>query len=103
MTRNPISQLASLGEEVLDKASQNPTTARVVQAAMQLKDRVDDLARRVRGLEGLEQRLAQLEERVVKLEGTAVKKPAAKKTPPAATTPPPAAAETSGMDVPPAS
>jgi hypothetical protein len=103
MTRNPIAQLASIGEEVLDKASQNPTTARVVQAAMQLKDRVDDLARRVRGLEALEQRLAQLEERVGKLEGTTVKKPAAKKTPPAASTPPPAAAETSGTDVPPAS
>ena len=32
MTRNPIAQLASLGEEVLDKASQNPTTARLVPA-----------------------------------------------------------------------
>ena len=101
MTRNPIAQLASLGEEVLDKASQNPTTARVVQAAVQLKERVDDLARRVRGLEALEQRLAQVEERVGKLEGTAVKKPAAKKTP--AATPPPAAAESSGTDTPPAS
>jgi RNA processing factor Prp31 len=97
MTRNPIAQLASLGEEVLDKASQNPTTARVVNAAVQLKDRVDDLAKRVRGLESLDQRLAQLEERVAELEGKSAKKPAAKKTPP------PAAAETSGTDTPPAS
>jgi hypothetical protein len=99
MTRNPIAQLASLGEEVLDKASQNPTTARVVNAAVQLKERVDDLAKRVRGLEALEQRLAQLEERVGQLEGTSTppKKPAAKKTPPAT------AAETSGTDTPPAS
>lgn len=98
MTRNPIAQLASLGEEVLDKASQNPTTARVVNAAVQLKERVDDLAKRVRGLEALEQRLAQLEGRVEQLEGTpATKKQAAKKTPPAA------AAETSGTDTPPAS
>jgi hypothetical protein len=97
MTRNPIAQLASIGEEVLDKASQNPTTARVVQAAVQLKDRVDDLAKRVRGLETLEQRLGELEARVEKLEGgTAPKKPARK--PPAA-----AAAETSGTDEPPAS
>ena len=103
MTRNPIAQLASLGEEVLDKASQNPTTARVVNAAVQLKERVDDLAKRVRGLEALEQRLAQLEVRVGQLEGAPAKKPAAKKTPPAATTPPPAAAESSGTDVPPAS
>src|SRR5436190_12986276 len=101
MSRNPIAQLASIGEEVLDKASQNPTTARVVQAAMQLKERVDDLARRVRGLEALEQRLVQLEGRVAQLEGTAVKKPAAKKTPAAPATPPPAAAETSGTDAPP--
>jgi TolA-binding protein len=98
MTRNPIAQLASIGEEVLDKASQNPATARVVQAAVQLKDRVDDLAKRVRGLETLEQRLGELEARVEKLEGgTAARKPAAKK-PPAA-----AAAETSGTDEPPAS
>jgi hypothetical protein len=96
MTRNPIAQLASIGEEVLDKASQNPTTARVVNAAVQLKERVDDLAKRVRGLEALEQRLAELEGRVGKLEGTGPKKPAAKKTAPAA-------AETSGTDSPPAS
>ena len=33
MNRNPLSQLASIGEEVLDKASQNPTAARVIQGA----------------------------------------------------------------------
>jgi hypothetical protein len=97
MTRNPIAQLASIGEEVLDKASQNPATARVVQAAVQLKDRVDDLTKRVRGLEALEQRLAELEGRVGKLEGGTARKPAAKKAPAAA------AAETSGTDEPPAS
>src|ERR1051325_41775 len=97
MTRHPNAQLAPLGEEVLDKASQNPTTARVVNAAVQLKERVDDLAKRVRGLEALEQRLAQLEERGGQIEGKPARKPAAKKTPPAA------AAETSGTDTPPAS
>jgi TolA-binding protein len=81
MTKNPLSQLASLGEEVLGKASQNPTAARVLHGAMQLKDRVDDLSKRVRGLEQLEQRIGRLEQRVAKLEGTgtkaAPKKPAA--------------------------
>ncbi len=80
MNRNPLSQLASLGEEVLDKASQNPTAARVLQGAAQLRDRVDDLGKRVRGLEQMEQRLSQLEERLAKLEGPA-KKPAAAKKP----------------------
>ena len=69
MAKNPLSQLASLGEDVLGKASQNPTAARIVQGAMQLKDRVDDLSKRVRGLEQMEKRVAQLEKRIAKLEG----------------------------------
>jgi DNA repair ATPase RecN len=75
MTRNPLDRLASLGEEVLGKASQNPTAARVLQGAMQLKDRVDDLSKRVRGLEAMEKRLAQLEKRLGTLEYAAKKKP----------------------------
>ncbi|MFZ1879014.1 MAG: hypothetical protein WAU41_02510 [Gaiellaceae bacterium] len=75
MTRNPLDRLASLGEEVLGKASQNPTAARVLQSAMQLKDRVDDLSKRVRGLEAMEKRLAKLEKRLGKLEYDAKKKP----------------------------
>ena len=78
MAKNPLSQLASLGEEVLGKASQNPTAARIVQGAMQLKDHVDDLSKRVRGLEQMEKRVAQLEKRIAKLEGG--KPPAARKT-----------------------
>jgi TolA-binding protein len=83
--KTPFDRLASLGEEVLGKASQNPTAARVLHGAMQMKDRVDDLSKRVRGLEGMEKRLTQLEKRLAKLEGgakkttTAVKKTAAAK------------------------
>ena len=69
MTKNPLDRLASLGEEVIGKASQSPTAARVLQGAMQMKDRVDDLSKRVRGLEGMEKRLTQLEKRLEKLEG----------------------------------
>ena len=79
MTRNPISQLASIGEEVLGKASQNPTAARVIGSAMQLKDRVDDLSKRVRGLEAMEQRIAALEERIDELEKPKRKTATAKK------------------------
>jgi cell division protein FtsB len=66
--RNPLSQLASLGEDVLEKASKNPTASRMLQSANQLRDRVDDLSKRVRGLDVLERRVNQLEERVAKLE-----------------------------------
>lgn len=68
-TKNPLDRLASLGEEVLGKAAQNPTAHRVLHSAMQLKDRVDDLSKRVRGLEGMEKRINQLEKRLAKLEG----------------------------------
>lgn len=78
MSRNPISQLASLGEEVLGKAAQNPTAARVLGGAMQLKDRVDDLSKRVRGLEGMEQRIEALEKRLDELDKPKRKSPAKK-------------------------
>jgi hypothetical protein len=70
MTKTTLDRLASLGEEVIEKASANPNLHRVVQGAMQLKDRVDDLGKRVRGLEGMEKRLADVEKRLAKLEGS---------------------------------
>jgi len=79
MAKSTLERLTSLGEEVLGKASQNPTAARVIQSATQLKDRVDDLSKRVRGLEAMEKKIAQLEKRVAKLEGAAKKTPAPRK------------------------
>ena len=75
MAKSPLDRLASLGEEVLGKAQQNPAAHRLLQGAMQLKDRVDDLSKRVRGLEQMEKRLAQLEKRIGKMEYAAKKKP----------------------------
>src|SRR3954462_13454801 len=81
MAKTPLDRIASLGEEVLDKAAQNATAHKQVQGAMQLRERVDDLSKRVRGLEHMENRIDKLEKRLAKLEGT-TKKPsgAAKKT-----------------------
>jgi hypothetical protein len=81
MTKSTLDRLTSLGEEVIGKASQNPNVARVVSVATQLKDRVDDLSKRVRGLEAMEKRIGELEARLKKVEGaqkraaTAAKKP----------------------------
>ena len=69
MTKSTIDRLTSLGEEVLGKASQNPTANRVLQGAMQMKERVDDLSKRVRGLEGMEKRIAELEQRAREARG----------------------------------
>jgi polyhydroxyalkanoate synthesis regulator phasin len=83
MTKSPFDRLASLGEEVLGKAAQSPATSKLLQSAMQLKDRVDDLSKRVRGLEGMEKRIDDLEKRLAKLEAkpkAATKTSSAKKT-----------------------
>ena len=76
-TKSTLDRLTSLGEEVIGKASQNPSLARVVGAATQLKDRVDDLSKRVRGLEAMEKRIALLEKRLAKVEAAAKRKPPA--------------------------
>ena len=68
MSKTPLSQLASFGEDLIGKASQNPAAAKLLEAGQQLRDRVDDLSKRVRGLEAMEKRLAELEARVGKLE-----------------------------------
>jgi polyhydroxyalkanoate synthesis regulator phasin len=78
-TKSRLDRLTSLGEEVIGKASQHPNLARVVGAATQLKDRVDDLSKRVRGLEAMEKRIGELEQRIKKLESA--QKRAAKKPP----------------------
>ena len=76
MAKTPLDRLANLGEEVLGKAAQNPSLSRVLQTAMQLRDRVDDLTKRVRGLEAMEKRIDELEQRVAKLEEPPKKTPA---------------------------
>jgi predicted RNase H-like nuclease (RuvC/YqgF family) len=83
-----LDRLTSLGEDVLGKASQNPTASKFIQQGMQLKAKVDDLSKRVRGLEGMEKKINQLEKRIAKLESAAKKSAAGstKKT----TIPPPA-------------
>ncbi len=76
--KKPLDRLTALGQDVLDKASQNPTAAKLIQGAAQLRDQVDDLSKRVRGLEKMEKQLSALEKRVAKLEKPA-KKPAPRK------------------------
>ena len=68
LSQSTLDRLASIGEEVLGKAASNPAGARVLQGAMQVKERVDELSKRVRGLEAMEKRLADVEERLAKLE-----------------------------------
>ena len=80
-----FSRLADRGEEVLSKFAETPGAARVVELINSTRERLDDLQKRVMGLENLERKLDQLEKRVEQLEGGETKpapKPASKPAPP---------------------
>ncbi len=65
--KDMISRLAGTGEEALQRIGDLPGGARLVEAANALRDRVDELTRRVRSLDPLERRVAELERRLDEL------------------------------------
>jgi hypothetical protein len=87
--RDLISRLADRGEEMLGKFADTPGAGRVLELLNSTRERMDDLQKRVIGLEDLERRLDQVESRLESLEGggTAVKKSSSPAKPPAAKKP----------------
>ena len=62
-----LGKLADLSEEAIQRLSDAPGADRLVGALNATRERVDDLQKRVRGLEELEKRLSALERKVDKL------------------------------------
>jgi ubiquinone biosynthesis protein UbiJ len=62
-----LARLADAGEEALSRLASSPGLERVTGVISNLKDQVDALASRVRGLESLEKRVAELERKVERL------------------------------------
>jgi ubiquinone biosynthesis protein UbiJ len=62
-----LSRLADAGEAAIQKLGEAPGADRFMGAANALRDRLDELQRRVRGLEALEQRIEELERKVERL------------------------------------
>jgi uncharacterized protein involved in exopolysaccharide biosynthesis len=62
-----LTRLTDAGEAAIKAIGDAPGADRFLGAANALRDRLDELQRRVRGLEGLEQRLAELERTVERL------------------------------------
>jgi hypothetical protein len=67
--RNIVERLADVGEEAMQRISNAPGGDRLLGAVNTMRDRVDELQKRVRGLEDLDKRLASVERRLDKLEG----------------------------------
>ena len=74
-----MTRLADAGEEALQRLADLPGGQRALTAANDLRTRVDDLAKKVRGIEALEARVAKLEKEFATLKKT--KAPARRATP----------------------
>lgn len=62
-----LGRLADMSEEAIQRLGDTPGADKVLGAMNALRDRTDELQKRVRGVETLEQRLAALERKVEKL------------------------------------
>jgi hypothetical protein len=62
-----LGRLADLSEEAIQRLSDTPGADKLLGAFNTLRDRTDELQKRVRGLEELEKRLAAVEAKVDKL------------------------------------
>jgi phage shock protein A len=89
-----LSRLSDVGEEALTRVAGSPTTSRVLDTVGGMRERVDEIQKKVRGLDALEKRVAKLEKQVEELSkpkrstsatrsrATTTKRPAARSTPP---------------------
>jgi hypothetical protein len=62
-----LGRLADLSEEALQRLGEAPGADRLLGALNALRERTDELQKRVRGLEALEERLSALERKVDRL------------------------------------
>lgn len=65
--RDVISRLAGRGEEALAKLADLPGGSRALKALNDTRDRVEELSRRMRGVDELEKRVARLEKELAAL------------------------------------
>jgi uncharacterized protein YceH (UPF0502 family) len=62
-----VTRLADKGEEALHRLAELPGGQKAMGAVNDLRNRVDELAKKVRGIDALEARIAKLEKEVVAL------------------------------------
>jgi hypothetical protein len=77
-TQDVIGRLANRGEEALNLLSELPGGSTALRAFNDLRQRVDELSRKVRGIEALEKRVAKLERELTALKRGQNPKPATK-------------------------
>ena len=73
--KNIVTRLADVGEEAIQRLGGAPGGDRLVGAVNTLRNRMDEMQKRLRGLDDIAARLDTVEERLDKLEGAAASKP----------------------------
>ena len=63
-----LTKLTELSEEAIHRLQDAPGGDRIVGAMNSMRDRLDELQKRVRGLDELERRVSSLEQQVAKLQ-----------------------------------
>jgi hypothetical protein len=59
-----LTMLTDRGEEAIQRLSDAPGADRLLGAAQALRDRMDEMQKRLRGIDAIEKRVAELEKRV---------------------------------------
>jgi polyhydroxyalkanoate synthesis regulator phasin len=67
--KNLVSRLADVGEEAFQRLADAPGADRVMGAMTSMRERMDDMQKKLRGLDALDERVHALERRLDKLEG----------------------------------
>ena len=62
-----LTRLSDAGEEALSRVAASPATARVIESVGGMRERLDEMQKKLRGLDALEQRVVTLEKRVDEL------------------------------------
>ena len=74
--RDVIARLAERGEQTIARLAELPGGTKAMQAMNDLRVRVDELGKKVRGIDVLEQRVAKLEKELAALKRAQKAKPA---------------------------
>jgi RNA processing factor Prp31 len=75
-----LTMLADRGEEAIQRLSDAPGADRLLGAAQALRDRMDEMQKRIRGIDALEKRVAELEKRVEALSAPSTRSTTRKRT-----------------------
>jgi uncharacterized protein YoxC len=68
--RDLLTRLSDAGEEALSRVTSSSATTRLLETVSGMRDRLDEMQKKVRGLDALEQRVKKLEQRVDELAKT---------------------------------